>query len=43
MSIDEMYQELEDQLVLETANGIVDTNSYDDYSYEIEVEYTNEH
>ena len=38
-----MYQELEEQLELEIAQGIVDTISYDDYSSEIEVEYTSEH
>jgi len=41
MTVEEMYQELEQQLLEETLAGVVDNNYYDDRSIvSVEVDYT---
>lgn len=41
MTVEEMYQELQEQLLEETLLGVSDTNYYDDFvSIAVEVDYT---
>ena len=41
MTVEEMYQELQEQLLEETLLGVSDTNYYDDcHSLPLEVDYT---
>jgi len=41
MTVEEMYQELQEQLLTETFCGVSDTNYYDDCCYsEVEIDYT---
>jgi len=41
MTVEEMYQELQEQLLEETLSGVVDPNYYDDCSYnQVDIDYT---
>jgi len=41
MTVEEMYQELQEQLLEETLLGVSDTNYYDDcHSLTVEIDYT---
>lgn len=41
MTVEEMYQELDEQLLEDTLLGVSDTNYYDDSCYpEVEIDYT---
>jgi len=41
MTVEEMYQELQEQLLEETLSGVDDPNYYDDCSYnQLDIDYT---